>query len=179
MQTANNNYLNNARKVFQYYKSVGDKAMAPIAEEGMHWQFNAETNSIAIIVRHMAGNSLSRWTDFLNSDGEKDWRDRDGEFEDTTQTKAELLAYWEKGWTCLFDTINPLSDEDLFKIVYIRGEAHTVTEAINRQLAHLAYHTGQIVFVAKMIIGTDWKSLTIPKGQSKQFSNIQFLSDKK
>lgn len=129
---------------------------------------------MAAIIKHMAGNSLSRWTDFLTTDGEKEWRNRDNEFEDEHLSKAELTAHWNKGWQCLFDAIDPLTDNDLLKKIYIRGEAHTVVEAINRQLAHLAMHVGQIVFIAKMIAGDDWISLTIPKGKSKEFNNQKF-----
>ncbi len=164
------NYLVSSRKQFRYYKSLGDKAMEQVSENGMHWKYNNESNSIAVIIRHIAGNSLSRWTDFLTTDGEKEWRDRDDEFENEILTKDELLALWEKGWQCLFDAIDPLVDSDLLHIVYIRNESHTVIEAINRQLAHIPYHVGQIVFIAKILLDRNWKSLTIPKGQSKAFN---------
>jgi hypothetical protein len=149
---------------------LGDKAIDQINEEHIHWHYNNESNSIAVIVKHIAGNSLSRWTDFLSTDGEKEWRNRDDEFENTILTKKELLALWERGWQCLYDTMNRLTDDDLMRIVYIRNEGHTVIEAINRQLAHLPYHIGQIVFIAKMLSAQNWNSLSIPRGQSKAFN---------
>ncbi|WP_295655544.1 DUF1572 family protein [uncultured Mucilaginibacter sp.] len=174
MQSIGENYLLNSKKLFAYYKSLGDKAIERTSEDDLHWQYNAQSNSMAAIIKHMAGNSLSRWTDFLTTDGEKPWRNRDNEFEDEHLSKAKLIAYWNKGWQCLFDAIDPLTHNDLLKTIYIRGEAHTVIEAINRQLAHLTMHVGQIVFIAKMIAGDDWVSLTIPKGKSKEFNNQKF-----
>ncbi len=179
MENISNNYLDNIKKLFRYYKSVGDKAIAQVDERGIHWRYNNDSNSIVVIVKHIAGNSISRWTDFLTTDGEKPWRDRDDEFENEQMTKADMLAYWEKGWDCLFTAIDPLTADDLMKTVYIRNEEHTVMEAINRQLAHIPYHVGQIVFVAKMISDDEWQSLTIPKGQSKAFDKTPFLGDKK
>ncbi len=178
MDTIGGNYLENSRKLFRYYKSVGDAALERTTEEGLHWQYNAQSNSIAIIVKHMAGNSISRWTDFLNTDGEKDSRDRDAEFVDNSSSKMELLALWNKGWQCLFDAVDPLSDADLLRTVYIRSQAHTVLEAINRQVAHLSYHTGQMVILAKMLAGENWVSLTIPKGESKAFGMVKFMENK-
>ncbi|MCR8558408.1 DUF1572 domain-containing protein [Mucilaginibacter sp. BJC16-A38] len=172
MENAGNNYLSSIKKQFRYYQSVGDRAIAQVSEEQMHWQYNPESNSIAIIIKHIAGNSISRWTDFLTSDGEKEWRNRDEEFEDPASSKEELIALWNKGWKCMYDAIDPLTDDDLLYTIYIRNEAHTVIEAINRQLAHVPYHIGQIVFIAKMVSGENWNSLTIPKGQSKAF-NLQ------
>jgi len=174
MQNIGENYLLNSKKLFAYYKSLGDKVIERTSDNGLHWQYNAQSNSMAIIIKHVAGNSISRWTDFLTSDGEKPWRNRDNEFEDEHLSKIELIAYWNKGWQCLFDAIDPLTDNDLLKTIYIRGEAHTVIEAINRQLAHLTMHVGQIVFIAKMIAGDDWVSLTIPKGKSKEFNAGKF-----
>jgi hypothetical protein len=174
MQNTGENYLASAKKIFRSYKSTADRAIAQLNDEQLHWQYNTATNSIAIIMQHMAGNSLSRWTDFLNSDGEKAWRDRDAEFENSATTTTELLALWEKGWQCIFEALAPLTENDLMRIIYIRSEAHTVIEAINRQLTHLAYHVGQIVFVAKMLAGDEWQSLSIPKGQSKQFNEGKF-----
>jgi len=178
METIGTNYLASVKKLFQYYKSVGDKAIAQVSEDQLHWQYNPETNSIAIIIKHIAGNSISRWTDFLASDGEKPWRDRDDEFEDSQLSHDELIALWEKGWQCLFDAIDPLIADDLLRIIYIRNEGHTVMEAINRQLAHIPYHIGQIVHIAKMVAGTEWKSLTIPKGKSKEFNTGKFAAEK-
>lgn len=174
-----NNYLGSACKLFRYYKSLGDAVIDRVEEHGMHWQYNDESNSIAVIIKHIAGNSLSRWTDFLTSDGEKEWRNRDDEFEDTELNKQELAKLWEQGWKCLFDAINPLAESDLSRIIYIRNEGHTVLEAINRQLAHLPYHVGQMVFVAKMIKGSDWQSMSIAKGESQLYNKGKFASDKK
>jgi hypothetical protein len=137
MESTGYNYLSSIKKQFRYYQTVGDRAIAQVSEEQMHWQYNPESNSIAIIIKHIAGNSISRWTDFLTSDGEKDWRDRDEEFEDTASSKEELIAFWNKGWQCMYDAIDPLTDEDLLYTICIRNEAHTVIEAINRQLAHV------------------------------------------
>jgi hypothetical protein len=173
------NYLNSSGKLFRYYKSLGDAVINRVDEQGLHWQYNAESNSIAVIIKHIAGNSLSRWTDFLTSDGEKEWRNRDDEFEDTPMNKQELTALWERGWQCLFNAIDPLTDTDLTRMVYIRNEGHTVLEAINRQLAHLPYHVGQMVFAAKMIKADAWQSMTIPKGKSQLYNQDKFSSDKK
>src|SRR4029078_3732524 len=136
----------------------------------LHWQYNEESNSIAIIVKHLWGNMLSRWTDFLTADGEKPTRDRETEFENDIKDKKELLHKWNEGWACLFNAVNSLKEEDLTTIIYIRNEGHTVTEAINRQVAHYAYHVGQIFFIGKMIKGKDWESLSIPRGKSQQFN---------
>jgi len=178
METANSNYLKSVKDLFHYYKSLGDKSFAQVDEQSIHWKYNEEVNSIAVIVQHMAGNSLSRWTDFLNADGEKEWRDRDAEFEDAPMTKAEMITLWDKGWACLFEAVDNLTDDDLVRMVYIRNEGHTVIEAINRQLAYMPYHIGQIVFIAKMVAGHSWKSLTIAKGQSKSFNNVKFSAEK-
>lgn len=173
------NYLDSTRKLFRYYKSLGDKALEQLEENQIHFKFEENSNSVATIVKHMAGNMLSRWTDFLTSDGEKTWRNRDAEFEDAFLSKAEMLTYWEKGWNCLFDAIDPLNEEDLGKIVYIRNESHSVLDAMNRQLAHYSYHTGQLVFVIKALKSADWKSLTIPKGKSEEFNKDKFGQGKK
>ena len=179
MENIGTNYLEGVKKLFRYYKSVGDKALVQVNERSINWRYNSDSNSIIVIVKHIAGNSFSRWTDFLTSDGEKPTRDRDDEFEDERMSKADMLALWEQGWACLFNAIDPLTEADLLKIVYIRNEGHTVIEAINRQLAHLPYHIGQIVFVAKMISDEEWQSLTIPKGQSKSFNQDKFAAEKK
>ncbi|PTQ95182.1 uncharacterized protein DUF1572 [Mucilaginibacter yixingensis] len=163
METLGSNYLDSVIKLFRYYKELADRAVAGLSDEQLNWLYNEQSNSIATIMKHIAGNSISRWTDFMNSDGEKPNRDRDGEFEHTAMDKAVLLEFWRKGWQCLFDAVSALTDADLLHIIYIRNEAHTVTQAINRQLAHLPYHVGQIVFVAKMLSGDEWRSLTIPK----------------
>ncbi|MCP4439482.1 MAG: DUF1572 domain-containing protein [Aureispira sp.] len=176
--SVNLNYLQSARTLFQYYKDLGSKAINQLSEDQIHWQANSSSNNIAVVVKHIVGNMLSRWTNFLTEDGEKSWRHRETEFEHSIKDKKELLATWEKGWQCLFDAINPLKADDLDKIIYIRNEGHTVLEAMNRQLAHYAYHVGQLVFLAKQICAEDWQSLSIPKGQSKAFNQEKFAQDK-
>lgn len=171
-------YLESIKKQFAYYKMLGDKTFAQLTDEQLFWQCNKASNSIAIIVKHLWGNMLSRWTDFLTSDGEKEWRKRDEEFENDIADRAELLKRWDAGWACLFDAINPLQEVDLEKEIYIRNQGHTVTEAINRQLAHYAYHVGQIVFLGKMLCGDNWQSLSIPKGKSKAFNANKFAQEK-
>lgn len=172
------NYLESSIKQFEYYKSLGDKTFAQISDEEIHWQFNEDSNSIAIIVKHIVGNMLSRWTNFLTEDGEKTWRQRDTEFEDTYTSKAEMLADWEKGWQCLFDAIQPLKSEDVSSIIYIRNQGHTVLEAMTRQLCHYSYHIGQLVYVGKMITSTNWTSLSIPKGNSASYNKEKFKKEK-
>jgi len=163
-------YIESVRKQFAQYKSLAEKAMDQVADNKLSWQINHETNSITTIVKHMAGNMLSRFTDFFTSDGEKPWRDRDGEFENEEMTREQLTAFWNRGWNCLFQVLNSLTSEDIPRIVLIRNEKHTVMEAINRQLTHYAYHVGQIVFIGKMILDNQWKSLTIPRKGSKEFN---------
>ena len=173
-----NNYLESIKKQFDFYKTLGEKTIAQLPDEKLLWQYNKESNSIAIIVKHLWGNMLSRWTDFLTSDGEKQWRERDAEFENNINSREELLAKWDEGWKCLFDAINPLTNEDLEKEIFIRNMGHSVTEAINRQLAHYAYHVGQIVFIGKMICNEDWVSLSIPRGDSKNYNEEKFSKPK-
>lgn len=172
-------FLESSIKQFRYYKSLGDRAIEQASDETLHWQYNAESNSIAIIVKHLWGNMRSRWTDFLTSDGEKPWRLRDEEFENEDSSREEILYQWEVGWSCLFTALEGLKVEDLSKIVYIRNEGHTVMEAINRQLAHYPYHVGQIVYLARMQAGSKWKSLSIPKNQSKIYNEQKFSAEKK
>lgn len=174
----NNNYLESVKKQFLYYKMLGEKAMEQLEPEQLFISTNEDTNSIAVIVKHLSGNMLSRWTDFLTSDGEKEWRNRDDEFENTIETKEELLQLWNKGWDCLFNALNPLMEEQLTTIIYIRNEGHTVMEAINRQLAHYPYHIGQIVFYAKMLKNTNWVSLSIPKNKSNSYNAEKFSKEK-
>ncbi|MBS1512628.1 MAG: DUF1572 family protein [Bacteroidetes bacterium] len=164
-------FLSSAIKRLQSYKDLADKTFAQLTDADFHYQPNEGSNSIAIIIQHVAGNMLSRWTDFLTSDGEKDWRNRDTEFEEQHWDKAALIAYWEKGWACCLDAIAALTPEDLLKTITIRGEGLIVIDAINRQLAHYPSHVGQIVYIGKMITGSQWKSLSIPKGQSQQFND--------
>ncbi len=172
------NYLESVRALFRYYKGLGEKAMAQISEAELSYQPGPESNSIAIIVKHLYGNMLSRWTDFLTSDGEKPWRNRDGEFEGSLKTREQILGAWEEGWNCLFNAINALGAEDLQRIAYIRNEGHTVLEAINRQLAHYSYHVGQMVFLARQAKGGEWQSLSIPKGESQEFNREKFAQEK-
>ena len=172
------NYLESVKKQFLYYKTLGEKAIDQLEPEQLFISLNDDTNSIAIIVNHLVGNMLSRWTDFLTTDGEKKWRNRDAEFEEILITKAELLAHWEKGWQCLFDALNSLKPQQLEEIIYIRNEGHTVLEAINRQLAHYPYHIGQIVFYAKMVKKTEWQSLSIPKNKSNNYNADKFSKEK-
>ena len=175
---ANSQYLESAKKQFLYYKLLGEKAIGQLENEQLFISMNEDTNSIAQIVKHLSGNMLSRWTDFLNSDGEKEWRNRDDEFVDTYKSKAELLENWNKGWYCLFNAINPLKAEQLSDIIYIRNEGHSVVEAINRQLAHYPYHIGQIVFYAKLLKKTEWESLSIPKNKSGEYNSEKFSREK-
>lgn len=162
--------LESAQQQFQQYKEMGEKAMAQVPDKGLFWQFNDDSNSIAILVKHLWGNMLSRWTDFLNSDGEKSWRERDQEFENDINSRKILLDKWEEGWLCLFSSLDELKAEDWTSEVKIRKESHQVWQAINRQIAHYAYHIGQIVFLAKMLADRPWETLSIAKGKSKEFN---------
>ncbi|MCD9617999.1 DUF1572 domain-containing protein [Chryseobacterium gleum] len=157
-------------KRFEYYKSLGDKTFDQLTDEQMFWQYNEESNSIAVIVKHIAGNMLSRWTNFLTEDGEKSYRNRDDEFVNSFTTKEEVLEYWEKGWACFFNALNKINDENLYSTIYIRGEGHSVMDAVFRQLAHYPYHIGQIVYIAKMIKNEDWNTLSIARNRSQQFN---------
>lgn len=173
-----NDYLESVKKQFEYYQMLGDKTFAQLSDEQLFWQYNEESNSIATIVKHLWGNMLSRWTDFLTTDGEKDWRKRDSEFENDLADKDELIAKWNEGWTCLLNAINPLSEKDLRKEIFIRNQGHSIVEAINRQLAHYAYHVGQIVFIGKMMCNENWTSLSIPKGISTKYNADKFSKSK-
>lgn len=171
-------YLGSTIKQFQYYKMLVEKTFSQVSDEQLFYQFNENSNSIAIIVHHLWGNMMSRWTDFLSTDGEKEWRNRDAEFENVIASREELLARWEEGWQCVFAALEPLQNDDLNKIVYIRNQGHTVLEAINRQLAHYPYHVGQIVYLGKMFSDKKWQSLSIPKGGSKTFNAEKFSTEK-
>jgi hypothetical protein len=170
----NPDYLESVKKQLEEYKQLGEKTFNQLNSDQIFWQYNQESNSIAIIVNHLWGNMLSRWTNFLTSDGEKKWRDRDAEFKNNISTREELISKWNEGWECLFKAINSLSADDLNRIIYIRNQKHTVMEAINRQLTHYPYHIGQIVYIGKMLIGDKWGSLSIPRGKSKQFNLDKF-----
>lgn len=174
-------FLDSARKEFAYYRSLGDKTFAQLPDADLFREPAPGNNSIAVIVKHMHGNMLSRWTDFLTTDGEKPWRQREAEFDnDPTSsagqaliTRAELLDRWNEGWTCLFAAIDPLKEADLGRIVHIRTEPHTVAQAITRQLAHLPYHVGQIVLLGKLFLRGDFKSLSIPRGGTQAFNKAK------
>ena len=159
-------FLQNTIKRFSYYKELGDKTFEQIDEAAIFYQPSTESNSIAVIVQHLYGNMLSRWTNFLTEDGEKEWRKRDAEFEETKTSKEDILSFWNEGWKCMFDTLQSLKPEDLLKTVTIRTEPLTVYDALLRQLAHYPYHVGQIVYIGRMAKKEGWKSLSIPKGNS-------------
>lgn len=178
MNQIQSDYLNSTLKQFQYYKSVGEKTFEQLKDKDLFWQYDREANSIATIVNHLWGNMKSRWTDFLTTDGEKEWRNRDLEFEPVIQSKEELIEKWEAGWLCLFEAIESVNPSNFDTKVYIRNQEHSIIDAINRQLAHYSYHIGQIVLIGKMIQGETWKSLTIPKGQSNNFNAKKFSKGK-
>jgi hypothetical protein len=176
-QSIGQHYLEDALRTFRDYKKLAEGAFAQLDDEDFFRTIDNESNSVAVNMKHMAGNMFSRWTDFLTSDGEKPERNRDLEFvmlPDTT--KDEMLAYWEKGWQCVFAAIEPLQPEDLMRTVRIRGQDHTVVQAINRQLAHYAYHVGQIVYLAKHFKSNEWQSLSVPKNKSAEFN--KYLAEK-
>ncbi len=161
----------------KYYKDLGDKTFEQLNEWDFHYQPNEESNSIAVIIQHMTGNMLSRWTHFLEEDGEKEWRQRDDEFEVHDYNKQQLLELWEKGWTCFLGALESLKKKDLKKTVYIRKEPLSVIDAINRQLAHYPYHIGQLIYIARIIRNKNWKNLSIPKGQSQQYNTAADIKD--
>lgn len=174
-------YLASVKKHFKQYKSLGGKTIEQLDEENLFWHYNEQSNSIAVIVQHLWGNMLSRWTNFLTEDGEKEWRERDTEFEKVIKTKEELILKWDAGWDCLLATLNTLKNEDLEKTIYIRNEPLNVADAINRQLAHYSYHVGQIVYLGKMQLSDRWVSLSISKGNSQDFNDkmkANFLKEK-
>lgn len=172
-------FLNSVIKQFEYYKLLGDKTISQLSDHELLWQYNIESNSIATIVKHLHGNMMSRWTDFLTTDGEKVWRKRDEEFDNDLTSKEIVLKCWNEGWDCFLKTLKSLSENDLEKIIYIRNQGHTVVEAINRQLAHYPYHVGQIVFIGKMILNDKWQSLSIPRGNSATYNAEKFSKEKR
>ncbi len=172
------NFLISVRKQFEYYKMLGDKTVSQLDDDELFWQFNDSSNSISIIVKHLWGNMMSRWTDFLTSDGEKEWRKRDGEFDADIKTRTLLLEKWEEGWACLFAALDSVNEDNFDTVIYIRNQGHTIIEAVNRQLAHYSYHVGQIVFIGKMVKGDKWMSLSIPKGKSKDYNTEKFSKEK-
>lgn len=163
---------------FLYYKELGDKTFIQLDDKGILWRYNEESNSIATIVKHISGNMKSRWTNFLTEDGEKEWRNRDQEFEETICTKVEMLEVWENGWKILFEAIDQITPENLDETILIRGEKHSVMDAFLRQLAHYPYHIGQIIYIAKMLKNEDWKTLSIARNQSENYT-IQKLKAQK
>ncbi|HZU22016.1 MAG TPA: DUF1572 family protein [Terriglobales bacterium] len=166
-------YLEEARRSFRGYKRMAEQAFAQVTDGELFRQLDPEDNSIAIVMKHMAGNMRSRWTDFLTTDGEKPDRHRDDEFVINSETtRLELLQWWESGWKLVFDAVGSLQTQDLGRVITIRGKEHTVLQAINRALAHYAYHVGQIVFLAKHFRSADWQTLSIPKGQSETYGKI-------
>lgn len=171
-------FLSGAIKLFHYYKKLGEGAIAQLDDKQIQDKPNEESNSIALIVHHLSGNMLSRWTDFLTSDGEKPWRDREAEFDKGYASKQEMMDAWDKGWSCLFAALEPLQPEDLSKIIYIRNEGQSVMDAIQRQLAHYPHHVGQILYQAKAIKGSEFKSLSIPKGKSNDYNSDKFSREK-
>jgi len=162
--------IDGALAAFRSHKGWADRAIAQLSDDQLHAALDPNTNCVAVIMKHVAGNLLSRWTDFLTTDGEKPWRNRDDEFADTFHTRAELLAYWESGWQRLFDSLSALSPDDLGKSVAIRGEPHSVPLAVQRSLAHCAYHVGQIMLTARLLAGDQWTTITIPRGASVTFN---------
>ena len=177
MSSVGTTYLQTAIKRLRYYKILGEKTFSQLTDEQLHFTANAASNSICVIVQHMAGNMLSRWTNFLTEDGEKPWRQRDEEFEVHNYSKQQILELWEKGWACFLDALTSLTEDDLLKTIYIREEPLLVIDAINRQLAHYPYHVGQIIYIGKLIKDTDWQSLSIEKGKSEDYNKSDGVKD--
>lgn len=166
------------KKQFSYYKSLAEKSIEQLDDQSLFQVIDEGSNSIAVIMKHIAGNMLSRWTNIFEEDGEKEWRDRDEEFIDRFKTKEELMAYWNKGWSLLYETLDQLKAEDLEKIIYIRNMGTTVHDAIIRQICHYPYHIGQIVYAAKLLKGSSFVSLSIPLNASKNYNSERFEKDK-
>ena len=164
-------YLQTANRWFSYYKNLAEQTFDQLSDGDLHFIPNEESNSIAVIIQHMSGNMMSRWTNFLTEDGEKEWRTRDEEFEIHQYSKVELLEIWHRGWNCFFDALHSLQEDDLMKTIYIRKEALSVVDAINRQLCHYPHHVGQIVYLGKIIRGKEWKNLSIKKKPSPENPN--------
>ena len=170
-------FLAESRATFASQKELAERAIAQLSDEQVRQPLDHNTNSIAVIMKHMAGNMLSRWSDFLTSDGEKPWRDRDREFIDDFADRAAVMDYWQRGWSCLFNTLDALAPGDLEQTVHIRGEPHSVIKAINRQLSHYGYHVGQIMLIARVLAKEKWNVLTIPRGQSQQFNHKVWMGE--
>ena len=173
--TIGTEFLDQSKKVFRSQKDLADRSIAQLEDADLLWQPDAETNSVAINMKHLAGNMISRWTDFLTTDGEKTDRDRDSEFLITSADIQALRDYWERGYKVFFDSLDSITEADLLKTVTIRGEPHTVIQAIQRQVSHYGYHVGQIAGLAKQIKVSNWKTLTIPRGKSAEFLNPKFV----
>lgn len=171
-------YLTTTRQQYEYYKVMAEKTFDQVQDSGLFWQYNDDSNSIAILANHLSGNMISRWTDFMTTDGEKKWRKRDQEFEPVIKTRKDMLDLWEKGWSCLFDAFDQIDETNFHTTIYIRNEKHSIIKAMTRQLTHCAYHVGQIVYIAKMNSSEDWKSLTIPKGKTAEFNKEKFSKGK-
>ena len=171
--TIGEEFLDQSKKIFRSQKELADKSIAQVSNADLFYQPDAESNSVAINMKHLAGNMISRWTDFLTTDGEKPDRNRDSEFVSTDRDASAVKAYWERGYSVFFQTLDSLTENDLMKIVMIRREPHTVIQAIQRQLSHYGYHVGQIVFLAKHIKGAGWKTLSIPKGKSEEYLRVK------
>ena len=167
MAESNNPFLSSAIDTLKTHKGLADRAIAQVSNARLHESLDDDTNSIVVIMKHIAGNLRSRWTDFLTSDGEKEWRNRDREFVDDFESRDELYEFWESGWTCVFDALESLTDHDLQKVIFIRGVEHTVPLAISRSVGHTCYHVGQILLLARHHVGNHWTTLTIPKGEGE------------
>jgi hypothetical protein len=177
MNSVGQEYLQTVIRRLKYYKDLGDKTFEQLGDKDFHYQPDQESNSMAVIIQHIYGNMLSRWTNFLTEDGEKEWRQRDDEFEIHSYSKQQLIEMWEKGWACFFNAIEPLQEDDFLKTVYIRKEPLSVIDAINRQLAHYPYHIGQLIYIGRMIKKEGWKNLSIPKKQSQQYNTDASIKD--
>ena len=177
MDNLGEEYLSTVIRRLKYYKELGESTFEQIEEKDFHWQPSSESNSIAVIIQHLAGNMLSRWTNFLTEDGEKGWRDRDDEFEVHSYSRQQLVDLWNKGWSCFLDALDSLNETDLLKTIYIRDESLSAIDAISRQLAHYPYHIGQIVYIGRLIKNKNWKSLSIPKKGSQQYNQAEHLKD--
>ncbi len=172
------NYMQSVKAQFEYYKILGERTFEQLNEKDLFNHHNEASNSIAIIVNHIQGNMKSRWTDFLTSDGEKEWRNRDLEFEEIIKTKEELITKWNEGWECLFTALATVNENNFNTDIHIRNQKHTIVEAVNRQMMHYAYHIGQIVFIGRMIKNNEWASLSVPKGKSDAFNSQKFSKGK-
>lgn len=172
-------YLENIKKQFKSYKEVADKTISQLTEKDLYWKYNNESNDIACIMIHLSENMLSRWTDFFESDGEKEWRDRDGEFSQQNLSYNELINRWNKGWNCLFSALDAMNETNFNQPIFIRNKKVKLIESITRQIAHYPYHIGQIAFIGKMILNDKWNSPSIPKGKSKEYIQLEFEKNSK